>query len=324
MEGYWVWCGSPIRDEATGLYHLFASRWPKTLPFVPFFLTDSEVVRAVSKKPAGPYEFEEVVLARRGEVFWDGKMAHNPTIHRCPRTGTYLLFYIGTTFPGEGIVGGTYYTQPFETARANLRIGLATSASLYGPWKRRDEPIILPRPGKWDGMQMSNPAACVNADGSVLLAYKGVAGPRTIFHYGMAHAPHFEGPYERLSDDPILDFGPDQHIEDAYLWRENGRLNMIMKDMRGGIVGEEHAGLHATSDDGINWTVSNPPKAYSRKVVWDDGSVTIQGSLERPQLLFENGVPTHLFAASADGPGGFDHASNTWTMVIPLRHEDGE
>jgi hypothetical protein len=206
MEGYWVWCGSPIRDEATGLYHLFVSRWPKTLPFVPFFLTDSEIVRAVSKTPTGPYEFEEVVLARRGDTFWDGKMTHNPTIHRCPRTGTYLLFYIGTTFPGEGVLGGTYFTEPFATARANLRIGLATSSSLYGTWKRRDQPIILPRPGKWDGMQMSNPAACVNADGSVLLAYKGVGGPRTIFHYGMARASQFEGPYERLSDEPVLDF----------------------------------------------------------------------------------------------------------------------
>ncbi|MEG2500550.1 MAG: hypothetical protein RSA78_05740, partial [Oscillospiraceae bacterium] len=34
MEGYWVWCGSVIKGE-DGKYHMFASRWKKTLPFHP-------------------------------------------------------------------------------------------------------------------------------------------------------------------------------------------------------------------------------------------------------------------------------------------------
>lgn len=32
----------------------------------------------------------------------------------------------------------------------------------------------------------------------------------------------------------------------------------------------------------------------------------------------EPNIPTHLFAATADGPGGFRNADNTWNMVIPL------
>ena len=32
MDGYWVWCGSAIKGE-DGRYHLFASRWPKTVSF---------------------------------------------------------------------------------------------------------------------------------------------------------------------------------------------------------------------------------------------------------------------------------------------------
>jgi len=66
------------------------------------------------------------------------------------------------------------------------------------------------------------------------------------------------------------------------------------------------------------WALSNPPKAYSRRVRWDDGSVTEQGALERPQLLLQEGRPTHLFAAAGDGPGGFDHCTRTWNLVIPL------
>jgi hypothetical protein len=40
--------------------------------------------------------------------------------------------------------------------------------------------------------------------------------------------------------------------------------------------------------------------------------------VERPQLLIEKGVPTHLFAATADGPGGFYVCENSWNMVVPL------
>ncbi len=55
---------------------------------------------------------------------------------------------------------------------------------------------------------------------------------------------------------------------------------------------------------------------------WDDGRETVQGSFERPQLLVKNGVPTHLFAATADGPGGFKRAENTWNMCIPLELDE--
>jgi hypothetical protein len=75
-----------------------------------------------------------------------------------------------------------------------------------------------------------------------------------------------------------------------------------------------------SSKDGAVWKLSNPIKAYSRRIRWDDDTETVQGSFERPQLLIENGVPTHLYAATGDGPGGFDNTTKTWTMVIPLKH----
>ena len=56
-------------------------------------------MRASADKPEGPYRFEEVLLPPRGTEFWDGRMTHNPTIHRW--RDNYLLFYIGTTYKGE-------------------------------------------------------------------------------------------------------------------------------------------------------------------------------------------------------------------------------
>jgi hypothetical protein len=104
----------------------------------------------------------------------------------------------------------------------------------------------------------------------------------------------------------------------AYVWHEDGLYQMIFNDMTGRITGEDHAGAHAVSEDGIAWRLADPPKAYSRTVRWSDGTITHQGSFERPQLLIQDGHPTYLFAATGDGPGGFWNASHTWNMGMPL------
>jgi hypothetical protein len=94
---YWIWCGSVTRGR-DGKYHLFASRWPHALTFSPHWLSNSEVVHAVSDTPAGPYAFSDVALPPRGDEFWDGKMTHNPVV--VSRDGRYYLFYTGTTYRG--------------------------------------------------------------------------------------------------------------------------------------------------------------------------------------------------------------------------------
>ena len=316
MEGYWVWCGSVIQGE-DGRYHMFAARWPHELPFFDGYRCYSEVVRAVSDSPEGPYAFQEVVLPPRGERFWDGRMTHNPTIHRCG--DTYLLFYIGATYAGPGPsaeeLRAKSSAKPQESY-ASIQIGLATARSVCGPWTRSDEPVLKPRPGRWDGTIVTNPAPCVLPDGRILLYYR--ANTPNGLRIGASMADELGQPFQRVADDPVLVFGGDNHVEDPYVWWAGDHLELLAKDMTGGLSGELHAGIHATSPDGLSWTLSSPPKAYSRRVAWDDGEVVVQGCLERPQLLLHNGQPTHLFAAVADGPGGFNHATETWNMVIPL------
>lgn len=318
---YHVWCGSVVRGE-DGLYHMFASRWPRGLPFDPHWITNSEIVRAVSKTPAGPYEFQEVVLAPRGAEFWDGRMTHNPTIHRAP-DGTYLLFYTGTTYSGPAPTPQNPedgWTPLVIAAHRGQRIGLATAPSPAGPWTRRDAPILEPRPGKWDGLITTNPAACVLPDGRILLIYKSIGYRGDLLRLGVAMAQHYDAPFERLQDEPILRFDASgDHVEDPYLWNSpDGGLEMIMKDMRGGLGGEARGGVHARSQDGIHWQLSQPPQAYSRTVQWQDGQSTTFEYLERPQLLLEEGRPTHLFVAvstvAGHGPG-----TRARNIALPLR-----
>ena len=65
MEDYWIWDPSVIKGE-DGRYHMFASRWSKKYGFGNW-VTNSEVVRAISDTPEGPSEFVEVVLPARGK-----------------------------------------------------------------------------------------------------------------------------------------------------------------------------------------------------------------------------------------------------------------
>ncbi len=319
-DDFWIWCGSVIKSD-DGQFHMFASAWEKTVAFNPNWLTSSRVVRAVSSTPEGPYTYCEDVLPPRGAAFWDGRMTHNPTIHRCGET--FLLFYTGSTFDEPPPTADQPVSPELRLkARANQRIGLATADSPCGPWKRPDRCALDVRPGKWDQLLTTNPAPCVLDDGRILLLYKSAEHDNSAIQYGVSMAESLDAPFERIGPDGPLTFkDPSIRYEDAYVWHQDGMFQMIFNDMTGKLTGEDHAGAHAVSEDGIHWQLNNPPKAYSRKVRWADGRETVQGSFERPQLLIQNGKPTHLFAATADGPGGFSNAENTWNMVIPLENE---
>ena len=325
MDGYWVWCGSVIRGD-DGRYHMFASRWPSDVSVL-HWAVNSEIVRASADRPEGPFRFEEVVLGATGGSAFDARVLHNPCIRRCGEM--FLLFYTGSTFDGPTPNHDDPAPQPsgrWQQAWHNKRIGLATARSVLGPWTRSKRPILDVRPGHWDGVITSNPAPCVHEDGRVLLLYKSTphrhdrdGSFRGRFMLGAAWAGHYTQPFRRLDDNPVLQFDhPDAHVEDPCCWHDGRCYRAIMKDMTGAIGGEPQAGIAAESPDGVRWRLSDPPRAYRRQVRWDDGSVTCPAKLERPQLLFEAGRPTHFYAATCDSEVSLTKARRTWNMVVPL------
>ena len=50
-------------------------------------------------------------------------------------------------------------------ARSNKRISIATSKSVFGPWTRRDAPILTPRPGSLRQFLLLQPGSCLEEDG---------------------------------------------------------------------------------------------------------------------------------------------------------------
>jgi hypothetical protein len=324
MKGYWIWCPSIIR-ASDGMWHMFASRWPQTLPFHPGWLVASEIVRAVAHHPEGPYTFAEVIFPARGPEYWDGRSTHNPTIRF--HAGKYYLFYMGSTHPLADYHPGEILS-PREprciAAQSMKRIGLAWADSLEGPWHRSDAPLLPTRPGTFYSFLTSNPAPVFHEDGKVTLVFKARAyrgdsmGPMEI---GVAQATKAEGPY-KVHPEPIFSANRYGEIEDPFLWREGSGFKMIAKDMTGHLCGQAGAGTALHSSDAIHWKVSDPATAYFRRIDWKDGGFS-EGSMERPFLLVgENGKPSHLCAAISNGTNAFSNATETRDVVLPLNTDD--
>lgn len=294
MEGYYVWCNSPIEGD-DGKIHVFFSRWDAKKG-MGGWIKGSEIGHAVADAPEGPYQFIEILLAPR-EGFFDATTCHNPSIKKVD--GKYCLFYMGNS-------NGKTNTK---------RIGLATADSLYGPWKRPDKPLLEPGPtGAWDDHCTTNPAFVKQPNGEYWLYYKSwntnayetdpgpIKGNRK---YGLAISRQLEGPYLKYSGNPVIDFsgkGNNTQLEDAFVWRDGKRLKMLARDM--GWYNHED-GILLQSKDGLNW--SDPQIAYYEAAHYGikqpppPSYLKKYGRFERPQILFIKGKPAYLFTAAQGG-----------------------
>ncbi len=84
--------------------------------------------------------------------------------------------------------------------------------------------------GQWDSIATTNPSLCPLPDGSFLLAYKSRKENLGQLQVGVALAPHITGPWKRQPT-PWRFRGQPAHVEDSFLWYEDGRVQALMKDM---------------------------------------------------------------------------------------------
>ena len=250
LEGFYVWCNAPI-EGPDGKIHVFFSRWPAAKR-MGGWINASEIAHAVADTPEGPYTVLGTVLAPRGPGHWDATTCHNPHIKKIG--DRFALFYMGNS-------NGKTDTK---------RIGVALADSLDGPWKRSDAPLLEPGPtGAWDDHCTTNPSLVQHPNGEFWLYYKswntaeydhGQPPIRGNRKYGLATAQHLEGPYRKHPRNPLIDFsgrGQNRQCEDAFVWREDGKFKIIVRDM--GVFNHE-VGLIMESDDGLTW--SEPLIAY--------------------------------------------------------------
>lgn len=294
MEGYYVWCNSPMEAE-DGKIHLFFSRWDAKKG-MGGWIKGSEIAHAVADSPEGPYNYVETILSPRAGYF-DATTCHNPLIKKVD--DRYCLFYMGNS-------NGKTNTK---------RIGLAFADSLNGPWLRPDKPLLeAGLEGAWDDHCTTNPAFLKHPNGQYWLYYKSwnskdyetskdplIKGNRK---YGLAIAEKLEGPYIKYEGNPVIDFsnrGNNCQFEDAFVWMEKRRFKMIARDM--GFFNHQD-GLLMQSKNGLKWQLPEiayygaekyiqqpPPPPHLKKY----------GRFERPQILFLKGKPAYLFTTSQGG-----------------------
>lgn len=305
---YYVWGGSMVQD-AQGTYHLFYSRWPRELGFNAW-VTHSEVARAVADQPTGPYRHVDVVLPARGKQKWDGLCTHNPTIHKFE--DNYYLYYMGNTGDGKNTEGYNW------SHRNNQRIGVAVADAPGGPWKRFDEPLIDVSPDKEapDALLTANPSICRRADGTYLMVYKCVGRKKSLpFGGPVAHrvatSPSPLGPFTKHPDTVFEAAGDSFPAEDPYIWRQEGKLWAITKDVRGSFTGKAFSMALFHSEDGLDWDLAETPLVTLPQVTWEASGTHSVKRLERPQLWLDQGVPAVLFCAVKDGGA-------TYNIHIPL------
>ena len=334
LPGWIIWGGSTIQDDA-GRYHLFVSRWNATLGHNAWG-TSSEIAHAVSDSLLGPWTFYDVALPRRGRHFWDGMATHNPNIHYHRQRNEYVLFYIGMTYDfeppfNESVQFGKKESNRslYERAWNSKRVGVASSKSLYGPWRRLNSPIIHPRPGHWDGAITSNPTATFLQDGSTILFYKSISvgypvrdtlEPPPVFHIGGAIAESPLGPYRRIQEEPILAFnGVEIAAEDPFLWYcpLSGRLHLIFKSMN--TLRKRHLYPVTCAPD-----IKRNPQACSTLVVpggWLAYTYTAWGgntsTWSKPQVAF-NRTLTVLEDDKALGEDGGGKQATSWRQPSEL------
>ena len=328
MDGYWIWDSSVIKGE-DGRYHLFASRWRNTLPMHPGWLLESEIVRASCDTPDGVFKFEEVVLPSRGAQYWDGRSVHNPQVIKFK--DKYVIYYMGTTHPFADIKDDEKIDLKdyrVIVARANKRVGVAISDSVFGPWERLPEPVFEPRPEYFDNFFVSNPTPCITPDEKILLVYKSrryAERPYPEFLHGkmVLGVATADAPWEKhkaLLDKPLFD-GSEYELEDPFLWRDESGYHIMAKDMNGNLCGEKFGVACATSSNGLDWSFDIGRCFCSRKLMFEDGQERELGNMDRPFILFENGEPICAYFAVSDGADGrgFVNCTKTWTMPLKIK-----
>lgn len=327
FEDYYVWDCSVIKSG--GKYHMFSSRWKREYGFGWNWCFNSEIVHSVSDTPEGPYEFQNVVLPRRGRQYFDGMNTHNTCIKEY--NGKFYLYYMGCTYGGDIPQSKDEINENYAMETWNRkRIGLAVADDINGEFVRRDQPLLEPRDcSHWDCTITTNPTVAIMPDGKTYMIYKSRRSFGKPLQLGIAVADTPDGEFKRLSENPILEFeDEDLHIEDPFFWydKEKDKFCLITKDdcKNGstGITGEWGSGFYAESKDGMEFSIPEQPTVYTRHVTWEDGRQTLQGNLERPCVLFdENGKPTHLFCASGYAESPYDFGDNS-TFIVCMKLEE--
>ena len=317
--GYYYWDGTII-PAPDGTYHLFASRWAGSQGFNPGWQGSDPVHATGGKSALGPY-------TDKGYAYSNSSFGSDP--HHGHNTQVVTL------------LNGTYALIVSEV----VPFTIFTASSLDGPWTpcsgSPGSGLSVPSGFGGNTNFASNVSLVVRPDGNfeitqrhglLALSSSGICGPykaqqpTNTYPSSEAIPSQYSAsiyPNRTKHSDPM---GPSTVestytvAEDPVIWFSGGQYH-VLYDYPG-----DRVGYHLTSSDGIhNWTdqgLAYDPRYAQQIFSYTDGTVDHWYKMERPSVLLENGLITHVTFAVADVnkdnqiPAGSDHGSKV--IVVPF------
>jgi hypothetical protein len=317
--GYYYWDGTVILAP-DGTYHLFADRWAGSTGFNPGW-QGSDPIHAVGGKSAlGPYTDKGYAYSN-SSFGSDSHHGHNSQV--------------------VALLNGTYAMIVSEV----VPFTIFTASSLDGPWTlcsgSPGSGLSVPSGFGGNTNYASNVSLVVRPDGNfeitqrhglIALSTSGICGPykaqqpTNTYPSSEAIPSQYSAsiyPNRQKHSDPM---GPSTVestytvAEDPVIWYSGGQYH-VLYDYPG-----DRVGYHLTSTDGIhNWTdqgLAYDPRYAQQIFSYTDGTVDHWYKMERPNVLVENGLITHVTFAVADVnkdnqiPAGSNHGSKV--IVVPF------
>jgi len=317
--GYYYWDGTII-PAPDGTYHLFASRWAGSQGFNPGW-QGSDPIHAVGGKSAlGTYTDKSYVYSN-SSFGSDPHHGHNTQVVTL-LNGTYALIVSEvvpfTIFTASSLDG------PWTPCSGSPGSGLSVPSAFGGNTNYASNVSLVVRPdGNFEITQRH---------GLLALSTTGLCGPykaqqpTTTYPSNEAIPSQYSAsvyPNRQKHSDPM---GPSTVestytvAEDPVIWFSGGQYH-VLYDYPG-----DRVGYHLTSTDGIhNWTdqgLAYDPRYAQQIFSYTDGTVDHWFKMERPSVLVENGLITHVTFAVADVnkdnqiPAGSNHGSKV--IVVPF------
>ena len=317
--GYYYWDGTVILAP-DGTFHMFADRWAGSQGFNPGW-QGSDPIHAVGGKSAlGPY-------TDKGYAYSNSSFGSDP--------------HHGHNSQVVALLNGTYAMIVSEV----VPFTIFTASSLDGPWTpcsgSPGSGLSVPSGFGGNTNYASNVSLVARPDGNfeitqrhglIALSTSGICGPykaqqpTNTYPSSEAIPSQYSAsiyPNRQKHSDPM---GPSTVestytvAEDPVIWYSGGQYH-VLYDYPG-----DRVGYHLTSTDGIhNWTdqgLAYDPRYAQQIFSYTDGTVDHWYKMERPNVLVENGLITHVTFAVADVnkdnqiPAGSNHGSKV--IVVPF------
>ena len=271
MKSWNYWDGGIIKDDQTGTYHMFASRWNQADGHNGW-MSDSHCVHATSTNLYGPY-------TDKGQCFTDnGGMCHNVNALKLKAgdtCGKQFAISCSGSVAGSGRVYG--------------------ADSLDGPWTYLGDLKLDLNGHTGEYSSGDNFRTILRPDGQGYECINGLIGL----------ADNVLGPYKAQMSGKFTDTVPGHidascvnNMEDPYMFYSGNQYHVLYN------CWSAKKAYFYSSTDGINWKAEDGYgyDPTSNMVRYTDGTINHWALLERPSVYTENGHAVAMTFAAINVP----------------------